>query len=109
MSLISPYTTFRVSNKSELKIRKSEERPRDPYGYWGNAFIKLKKVNPKKLSNANNSGDIGFRILNQEPVVTIILQRGQNVSLFDVEKPDYRTDYSPEKIRSIAFPQELND
>ena len=77
--------------------------------YWGKEFIKFKKVNPKKLSNANKSGDIGFRILNRELAVAIILREGQYVSLFDVEKPDYRTDYSPDNIRSISFPHELND
>jgi hypothetical protein len=98
-----------IRQTSTNKNRKAVDKWISLHRYWGKKFIKLKKVNPKKLSNANKSGDIGFRILNREPVVTIILKRGQYVSLFDVEKPDYRTDFSPENIRSIAFPHELND
>lgn len=76
--------------------------------YWGKKFFKLKKVNYKKLSNANKSGDIGFRILNRELETTIILKKGEYVSLFDVEKPDYRVDYISDKIKSISFPAELD-
>jgi len=98
-----------IRQTSPNENRKAVDEWISLHGYWGKKFIKLKKVNPKNLSNANKSGDIGFRILNRELAVTIILREGQYVSLFDVEKPDYRVDYSPENIRSISFPRELND
>ena len=98
-----------IRQTSPNKNRKAVDEWISLHRYWGKEFIKFKKANPKKLSNANKSGDIGFRILNRELAVTIILKRGQHVSLFDVEKPDYKADYLPDYIRSISFPHELND
>jgi len=98
-----------IRQTSPNRDRKAVDEWISLHRYWTKKIFKLKKVNYKKLSNANKSGDIGFRIHNRGLEVTIILKRGQYVSLFDVEKPDFRTDYLSDKIRSVSFPSELND